>query len=383
MAKRDYYEVLGVGRDASEGEIKAAYRKQALKYHPDRNPDNSEAEARFKECSEAYEVLSDAQKKSQYDRFGHSALEGNFGSGGFQWSDFTHATDFEDVFGDFFGSIFGGGGGRRGQRGPSGPPRGRDLKISVSLTLEEIARGVEKKINLTRQQPCSTCDGSGAAQGSKRKTCDTCGGMGQVQQVSRSFFGQSVTVAACPTCSGEGQIVTDPCRDCRGEGTVRESTAISVKIPAGVAAGNYIPLRGQGDAGHRGGAAGDCLVFIEEQQHEHFVRDGNDILYRLPVSVSQAALGDDVEVPTLLGKVRMKVPEGTQSGRMFRLGGKGIPDVEGRGVGDQLVEVAVWTPTRLSAQERGLFDELERLHQDRVKSEGKNFFERMREVFRD
>ena len=205
MAKRDYYEVLGVGRDASDGEIKAAYRKQALKYHPDRNPDNSEAEARFKECSEAYEVLSDPQKKSQYDQFGHSALEGNFGSGGFQWSDFTHATDFEDVFGDFFGSIFGGGGGRRRQRGPSGPPRGRDLKIAVSLTLEEIARGVEKKISLTRQQPCSTCDGSGAAQGSKRKACDTCGGMGQVQQVSRSFFGQSVTVAACPSAGvGEG-----------------------------------------------------------------------------------------------------------------------------------------------------------------------------------
>ena len=383
MAKRDYYEVLGVGRDANDGEIKTAYRKQALKYHPDRNPDDSQAEARFKESSEAYEVLSDPQKKSQYDRYGHAALEGNFGSGGFQWSDFTHATDFEDVFGDFFGGIFGGGGGRRRQRGPSGPPPGRDLKISVPLTLEEIARGVEKKINLTRQQPCSSCDGSGAAPGSKRRTCDTCGGMGQVQQVSRSFFGQSVSVGACPTCGGEGQMVTDPCRDCRGEGTVRDSATITVKIPAGVAAGNYIPLRGQGDAGQRGGPAGDCLVFIEEKEHEHFARDGNDILYRLPVSVSQAALGDDVEVPTLLGKVRMKIPEGTQSGRMFRLREKGIPDVEGRGVGDQLVEVAVWTPTRLSPRERDLFEELEHLHQGRVKSEGKGFFERMREVFRD
>ena len=381
MANRDYYEVLGLDREASESDIKSAYRKQALKYHPDRNPGDSQAEAKFKEASEAYEILSDQDKKSRYDQYGHSGLSGNFGSGGFQWSDFTHATDFEDIFGDFFGNIFGAGGRRR--RGPSGPPRGRDLKIAIELTLEEIATGVEKKINLTRQQPCSTCDGSGAAPGSSKRTCDTCGGAGQVQQVSRSFFGQSISVTTCPACGGEGQLVSDPCRDCRGEGTVRDTSTITVKIPAGVAAGNYIPLRGAGDAGQRGGPAGDCLVFIEEREHDQFVRDGNDVLYRLPVSISQAALGDDVEVPTLLGRVKMKIPEGTQSGRMFRLRNKGIPDVNGHGVGDQLVEVTVWTPTNLSGEERRTLEELERLHQDRAKSEGRGFFEKMREILRD
>ena len=381
MANRDYYEVLGLDREASESDIKSAYRKQALKYHPDRNPGDSQAEAKFKEASEAYEILRDQDKKSTYDRYGHTGLGGSFGAGGFQWSDFTHATDFEDIFGNFFGNIFGAGGRRR--RGPSGPPRGRDLKIAIELTLEEIASGVEKKINLTRQQPCSTCDGSGAAPGSSKRTCDTCGGAGQVQQVSRSFFGQSISVTTCPACGGEGQLVSDPCRDCRGEGTVRDTSTITVKIPAGVASGNYIPLRGAGDAGQRGGPAGDCLVFIEEKEHDQFVRDGNDVLYRLPISISQAALGDDVEVPTLLGRVKMKIPEGTQSGRMFRLRNKGIPDVNGRGVGDQLVEVTVWTPTNLRGEERRILEELERLHQHRARSEGRGFFEKMREILRD
>ncbi len=379
MAERDYYEVLGVDRSAGEDQIKSAYRRLALKYHPDRNPGDGEAEANFKEASEAYEVLSDSDKREKYDRFGHAGVQGNFGSGGFQWSDFTHATDVEDILGDFFGGIFGGG--RRRPRGPSGPPKGRDLRISLELTLEEVASGAEKKINLTRQQRCAPCDGSGGAPGSGSRTCGTCNGVGQVQQVSRSFFGQSVTVTACPTCGGEGRTVSEPCRECRGEGRVRDTSTITVRIPAGVTTGNYIPLRGQGDVGPRGGPPGDCLVFIEEQDHEYFSREGNDVLFRLPITIGQAALGDSVAVPTLHGEVRMKIPEGTQSGHVFRLRHKGIPDVDGRGHGDQLVEVLVWTPTHLSAEERRLFQELEEIQRARANSEGTSLLDRMLRAF--
>ena len=377
MATRDYYEVLGLEKGASEGEIKSAYRKLALKYHPDKNPGNSEAEGMFKEASEAYEILGDAEKRSAYDKFGHAGVEGSFGRGGFQWSDFSHATDFEDLFGDVLGSMFGGG---RRRRGPSGPPRGRDLRIAIELTLEEIAVGVEKTINLSRLEKCQVCGGSGAASGSGTRTCDTCGGAGQVQQVSRSFFGQSVTVTACPTCEGQGQIISEPCPECR-EGRVRATAKLSVKIPAGVSSGNYIPLRGQGEVGPRGGPSGDCLVFVEEKEHDEFARDGNDVLYRLPITITQAALGDDVQVPTLLGKVKMKIPAGTQSGRVFRLRNKGIPDVDGRGVGDQLVEVVVWTPTGLTGDERRLLENLDEIQRQKANSEGKSFFEKMRETF--
>jgi molecular chaperone DnaJ len=375
MEQRDYYEVLGLEKGADEAAIKSSYRKLALKYHPDRNPDNDEAESKFKEASEAYEVLSDEGKRANYDRFGHAGVQGNFGQGGFEWSDFSHATDFQDIFGDMFG-----GDGRRRTRGPSGPPKGRDLRIALELSLEEVAVGVEKKINLTRQQRCKVCDGAGAAPGADTQTCGTCNGMGQVQQVSRSFFGQSVTVTACPTCSGEGKTITDPCRECSGEGRARETASITVRIPAGVSTGNYIPLRGQGDVGPRGGPAGDCLVFIEEKEHDQFTRQGNDVLLRLPITISQAALGDDVEVPTLHGAVKMKVPEGTQSGRVLRLRGKGVPDVDGRGQGDQLVEMMVWTPTSLSAEERALFEQLDEIQQKRAKKEGKSFLDRMLEA---
>jgi molecular chaperone DnaJ len=379
MAKRDYYEVLGVGRDASETQIKSAYRKLALKYHPDRNPDDPQAEEKFKEASEAYEVLSDAQKKANYDRFGHAGLEGSFGSGGFQWSDFTHASDFEDIFGDIFGSFFGGAGSRT--RGRSGPPRGRDLKVGIELTLEEIASGVEKKINLNRLQKCEVCGGSGAAVGGGKKTCTTCGGIGQVQQISRSLFGQSMRVTVCPTCSGEGSIVSSPCDECSGEGVRRRKATLTVRIPAGVSSGNYIPLRGQGDTGLRGGPPGDCLVYIDEKEHKFFDRDGNDVIYRCPISFSQAALGDEVEVPTLGGKAKMEVPAGTQSGKVFRMRGKGIPDVNGRGVGDQLVQVILWTPDSLGPRERELFEELGDLERKRAASEGKSFFTKMFEAF--
>ena len=380
MAKRDYYEVLGLQRGASEADIRTAYRKLALKHHPDRNPDDAAAEERFKEASEAYEVLSDPEKRAQYDRFGHAGVESSFSRGGFQWSDFSHAGDFEDIFGDLFGSFFGGG--RRGRRSAAGgPPPGRDLKIKVELTLEEIATGVEKKINLSRLERCSACGGSGAAQGTATETCSMCGGVGQVQQVSRSFFGQSVTVTACPRCGGQGTIITRPCPACNGEGRVRTRARLSVRIPPGVRSGNYIPLRGEGEAGQRGGPPGDCLVFIEEKEHQYFTRDGNDVIYQLPVSFSQAALGDEVQVPTLTGHARMKIPPGTQSGRVFRLRGKGIPDVDGRGVGDQLVQAVVWTPQNLDERERELFGELSELERKRAEREGKGFFDKMREAF--
>ena len=379
MAKRDYYEVLGIQREASEADIKSAYRKQALKYHPDRNQGDSEAEAKFKEASEAYEVLSDPEKKSAYDRFGHAGIESNFGTGGFQWSDFTPRFRFRgSVRGSFRWYLRQ----RPGPAKPVGTSEGAGPEVVVQLTLEEIATGVEKKIHLARQGRCGECGGSGAAPGASPRSCDTCGGVGKVQQVSRSFFGQSVTVAACPTCHGEGTVVADPCRECRGEGTVRDRATLTVRIPAGVSTGNYIPLRGEGDAGGRGGPAGDCQVFIQEEPHPDFEREGNDVLYRLPITISQAALGDTAQVPTLVGKVKMRIPEGTQPGHVLRLRGKGIPDVDGRGVGDQLVEIAVWTPTQLSAKERRLLEEFDRLHRDRAAREGKGFFDRMRDAFR-
>ena len=377
MSKRDYYEVLGLERGASEADIKSAYRKLALKYHPDKNPGDSAAETSFKEASEAYEVLSEPDKRANYDKFGHAGVQGSFGQGGFQWSDFSHATDFEDLFGGLFGGSFGGG---RRQRGPSGPPRGRDLRITIELTLEEIVTGVEKTINLSRLERCEVCEGLGAAPGSGSRSCDTCGGAGQVQQVSRSFFGQSVTVTACPTCQGEGRIISDPCNECSGEGRLRATAKLNVKIPAGVSTGNYIQLRGQGEVGPRGGSSGDCLVFVEEKEHDEFVRDGMNVLYRLPVTISQAALGDDIQVPTLTGKVKMKVQPGTQSGRVFRLRNRGLPDVDGRGVGDQLVEVSVWTPTNLSSEERKLLEDLDDIQKQKANSEGKGFFERMKEA---
>ncbi len=379
MEERDYYEVLGVGRDSTESDIKSAYRKLALKYHPDRNPGDTAAEEQFKEASEAYEILSDPEKKAAYDRFGHSGIKGNFGSGDFQWSDFSHAGDFQDVFGDIFENFFGGGG--RRSRASSGPPQGRDLKVKVRLTLEEIAEGVEKKIALTRLQHCETCEGSGAASGSSRETCRTCGGQGQVQQVARTLFGQSMTVTACPNCAGEGQIVTNPCSECGGEGRERGQTTLTVRIPAGVQEGNYIPLRGQGEVGPRNGPSGDCLVFIEEIEHEYFTRDGNHVIYQLPLGFGQAALGAEIEVPTLLGKVMLKIPAGTQSGRVFRMGGKGIPDVNGRGVGDQLVQAVLWTPQDLDRKERELFTELARIEAERVAMEGEGFFAKVRKAF--
>jgi len=382
MAKRDYYEVLEVEKGASIDEIKRAYRKLALKFHPDRNPGSEEAEEKFKEAAEAYEILSDSQKRQTYDRFGHEGLGGPFRSGGFQWSDFSHAGDFQDIFSSldeiFGGGIFGDIFGRRGGRG--GPQRGEDLRIALKLSLEEIASGVEKKVRLSQMDRCETCGGSGTKSGATPVTCEMCGGMGQVRQATRSLFGQFVNVTTCPQCGGEGKVIRDRCPDCSGEGRTKKTVTLNVNIPAGVAEGNYIPMRGQGSVGPRGGPAGDCLVFIEEVEHDLFERHGNEILYDLPISFSQAALGAEVEVPTLTGKARMKIPAGTQSGKIFRLRGKGIPELNGYRTGDQLVRVVVWTPTKLSKKEEGVFRQLADLENGQPPEGGKGFFERVKEV---
>ncbi len=383
MSKRDYYDVLGVQRDATEGDIKKAYRKQAMKYHPDRNAGDEEAAASFKEAAEAYEVLGDARKRQVYDQYGHAGLGGPFQGGGFQWSDFTHATDFEDIFsnlddvfgGGILGDLFGRRGGRRG------PQRGEDLRIPVRLTLEEIASGARKRIRFARMDRCDTCAGSGARSGAAARTCSVCNGMGQVRQATRSLFGQFVNVTACPQCNGEGKVIGDRCSDCGGEGRAKKTVSLSVNIPAGVTDGNYIPLRGQGSVGPRDGTAGDCMVVIEEAEHEHFERHGNDILYELPISFSQAALGAEVTVPTLNSRAEMKIPEGTQSGQVFRLKGKGIPELNGYGTGDQLVRVMVWTPARLNEEEKTLFRQLAELESIQPPEGGKGLFERMKEAF--
>lgn len=383
MSKRDYYEVLGLQREASENEIKKAYRKQAMNYHPDRNAGDEEAAARFKEAAEAYEVLSDAQKRRVYDQYGHAGLGGPFQGGGFQWSDFTHATDFEDIFsnlddvfgGGILGDLFGRRGGRRG------PQRGEDLRIPIRLTLEEIATGVQKTIRFARMDRCDTCGGTGARSGSAARTCSVCNGMGQVRQATRSLFGQFVNVTTCPQCNGEGKVIGDRCFDCGGDGRAKKTVSLSVNVPAGVTDGNYIPLRGQGSVGPRDGEAGDCMVLIEEEEHEYFERHDNDILYELPISFSQAALGAEVTVPTLSSRAEMKIPPGTQSGQVFRLKGKGIPELNGYRTGDQLVRVMVWTPARLNEGEKALFRQLAELENIQPPEGGKGIFERMKEAF--
>ena len=383
MAKRDYYEVIGVDRSASADQIKSAYRKLALKYHPDRNPDNEAAEESFKEAAEAYEVLSDNDKRSRYDRFGHQGVSNDFGAGGFQWNNFSHASDFEDVLGSVFGGggIFGdlfGSGGRARSR--SGPQRGADLQVKLPLALEEIAQGVKKTIRLKRLEACGTCRGSGAAGGNASKTCPTCRGAGEVRQVSQSFFGSVVNVTACSTCQGEGSVIDQPCRACHGEGREQKTVTVNVDIPAGASNGNYMTLRDQGNLGPRGGPSGDVIVLIEEQEHKHFDRVEDDVVYELPISFGQAALGSSVEVPTLSGKVSLKIPEGTQSGKIFRLKGEGIPHLNGYGNGDQLVKVHVWTPTNLDANEKQIFRDLAEMNGGKAPAHDKGFFERLKDM---
>lgn len=381
MAKRDYYDVLGVDKNSDAATIKKAYRKLAMQFHPDKNPDNKEAETKFKEASEAYEVLSDNDKRQLYDQYGHAGIENQFGSGGFSWENFTHRSDLNDIFGDGFSSIFeglfGGGFGGRSQRSSN---RGEDLQIELSLTLQEIATGTEKKIKIGTKEACDKCDGSGSADGST-ETCSQCRGTGQVRQIRQSLFGQMQTVSECPSCRGEGKIIKNKCPKCYGEGRMGKVKEISVKIPSGVEEGQYIRLRGQGNVGPRSGARGDILVLIHEKQDELFERDGNNIILEFPIYISQAVLGDEVLVPTLTGQVKMKIPAGTQSGRLFRLKGQGIQGLNTYSKGDQIVRVVVVTPTKLSKEETELYQRLKEHDAKREMKPGRSFFSKLRDYF--
>jgi molecular chaperone DnaJ len=379
--KRDYYEILGVDRSAGEDEIKKAYRRLAVKHHPDKNPGDSSAEEKFKEATEAYEILKDPQKRQAYDRHGHAAFQpGAGGYGGFAGFDLSDALrafmrdfgGFGDAFDDFFGTN---GAARRG-----GAARGQDLRVRLPLTLEEIATGVTRKIRIQRLVACERCHGSGAEPGSTPEKCPTCHGAGEVRRVTRSFFGQFVNISTCPHCRGQGRVIGNPCETCGGEGRVEGATTVNVKIPPGVTSGNYIPVPGAGHSGTHGGPDGDAVVLIEEKPHKVFTRHGDDILCEVPISFSQAALGGEVFVPTLNGDQTIQVPGGTQSGKIIRLKNKGVPHLRAYGQGDQLVRLVVWTPTRLSAEERQLFEKLASMSGTRPPKADKNFFEKLRET---
>ncbi|MBC8423519.1 molecular chaperone DnaJ [bacterium] len=351
--KTDYYELLGVARDASASAIKKAYRKLAIKHHPDRNPDDPQAGEKFREATEAYEILKDPQQRAKYDQFGHAAFDQSAGFGGA--GGFGGGFDINDALESFlrnfggFGDIFGGAGGPGGGRDLN---RGRDLQIKVKLTLEEAAEGVSRKIKLSKQVACKDCKGSGAAPGSRPQACSDCNGLGRVRQVRRSLLGQMVTEGICPRCQGSGSLIGDPCGSCHGTGTVRGKQEVEVRIPAGVSTGNYMDLAGHGDEGERGGAAGNLRVVMEVAAHEFFERHGDDLLIDLPVSPVDLMLGVKAEVPTLEGRVALKIPAGTQSHKIFRLRGKGMPRLNRHGVGDQLVRVIAWTPEDLSGDEK-------------------------------
>ena len=383
--KRDYYEVLGLSKGASAEEIKKAYRKLAVKYHPDKNPGDKEAEEKFKEAAEAYSVLSDPDKKARYDQFGHAGVEGagpDF-SGGFG--------DLNDILNDLFGGAFGGGfggfggfgGGRSSQRQQK-VYRGRDIRVRVKLTLEEIAKGVEKEISIEKSVPCSDCGGRGAKNSSDIKTCPACHGTGQVQRVVNSFLGQTVTYSTCQQCGGEGKIISNPCRTCNGSGLVRKRETIKVKIPAGVEAGMQLTLHGEGHAAKNNGVNGDLLVVIEEQEHPNLKREGNNLFYTKIISVPEAILGDEVEIPGIDGTYKIKVEPGTQSGSVVKLKGRGLPTVNGYGgTGDLYVKFAVWIPKKVDKEDKATLEALRgkgTFNPDPTK-EDKSFFEKIKDLF--
>lgn len=361
MDKRDYYEILGVSKTATEDEIRKAYRKLAMENHPDRNPDNKAAEDRFKEASEAYEVLKDADKRAKYDRYGHAGLKG-----GTDFHGFSNVNDifsqFSDIFGggSIFDDFFGGGsssGRRGGRRRTQGTP-GSDLRVTLKLKLEEIASGVSKKIKIKKFVKCGDCSGSGSEGGTSTKTCNACNGTGEIRQVSRSVFGQFVNVQPCANCNGEGTVVDKPCRKCAGDGRKQEEVTIKIDVPAGVVDNSYMTLRGEGNAGLRNGPAGDIIVIFHEIQHEYFQRDGDNVIYNLFLSFPELATGTEAEVPTLTGKARLKIEAGSQVGKMLRMREKGIQHLNQHGAGDQLVRINVIVPKKLNARERELLKEL-------------------------
>ena len=348
MSKRDFYEILGVDKGADAKEVKRAYRKLAMKYHPDRNPDDKDADAKFKEATEAYEILSDEQKRGAYDQYGHAGVDGSAGQGGFGGG----SGNFSDIFGDVFGDIFGGGGGRGGR---GGPQRGSDLKYNLELTLEQAVKGAEVKIRVPTLVNCNTCDGSGAKDGSTPITCNTCHGQGQVRMQQGFFSVQQ----ACPTCRGQGTIIKDPCGSCHGQGVKEETKTLNVKVPPGVDNGDRIRLSGEGEAGPMGGPAGDLYVETHIKAHSIFERDGRNLYCDVPISIADAALGGEIEVPTLDGRVNLKIPAETQSGKLFRLRGKGVVPVRGGATGDLLCRVLVETPVKLTEHQKKILKEFQ------------------------
>ncbi|HPW89788.1 MAG TPA: molecular chaperone DnaJ [Paludibacteraceae bacterium] len=381
MEKRDYYEVLDVSKSASADEIKKAYRKKAIEYHPDKNPGDKAAEEKFKEAAEAYEVLSDPQKRQRYDQFGHAGMgnAGGFSGGGMNMEDiFAH---FGDIFGGHFGGSFGGFGGFGGSRGQR-VNRGSDLRVKVKLTLAEIATGVEKKIKVNKYVSCSHCGGNGARDSHSTKTCDTCHGSGHVTQVQRTFLGQMQTQSVCPTCGGEGKIITEKCTHCSGEGVVRAEEVITIKIPAGVAEGMQLSMQGKGNAARRGGINGDLLIVIEEEKHPELIRDENDLIYNLLLSLPMAILGGTVEIPTVDGKVKVKIDKGTQPGKVLRLRNKGLPDVNRYGTGDLLVNIGVYIPETLSSEEKKVIEKLDESSNFKPTSSAiKRFFSQFKRIY--
>lgn len=385
--KRDYYEVLGVAKNANADEIKKAYRKAAIKYHPDKNPGDKEAEEKFKEAAEAYDVLSNPDKRARYDQFGHAGMSGAAGGGAGGFGGFGGGFSMEDIFsqfGDIFGGHFGGGFRTSGSAGGRRVNRGSDIRIKVRLTLQEIAEGVTKKLKINKTVACDQCGGSGAKDSDAYATCSTCNGSGYVMRVENTFFGRMQTQGVCPACGGTGKVITSPCDKCKGEGTLRGQEVVEIKIPAGVGEGMVLTVTGKGNAARRGGVNGDLQVVIEEEAHPELVRDGNDLIHNLNITVTTALLGGTVEVPTVGGRAKIKIAPGTHAGKVLRLGGKGIPDVNGYGRGDELVVVDITIPSKLNAEERKLVEQLAGMpaFQKAESVKNQNIFERMKSFFR-
>jgi molecular chaperone DnaJ len=379
MSKRDYYEILGVDKNATAEEIKKAYRKKAIQYHPDKNPGNKEAEEMFKEAAEAYEVLSDPDKRSRYDRYGHSGVGGSAGGG------FGGGMSMDDIF-SHFGDIFGGFGGFSGFGGSGRSSRrvnkGSNLRVKVSLTLAEIAKGVEKKIKVKKYVSCTHCNGTGAAGGTAYSTCSTCRGTGQVTRITNTILGQMHQTTSCPTCHGEGTVITQSCTHCNGEGLVRQEEIVTIQIPAGVENGMQLSVSGKGNAARRGGINGDLIILIQEEPHPELTRDGSDLIYNLLLSVPDAILGSTVEIPTVEGKVKVKIDSGTQPGKILRLKGKGLPEINSYGQGDLLVKINVFIPKDLTKEEVKLVEKLRESESFSTKqASGQSFFSRMKNMF--
>ena len=383
MSKRDYYEVLGVSKTATQDELKKAYRKLARKYHPDLNKDNAEAAEKFKECNEAYSVLSDEQKRAQYDQFGHVAFEnGGMGGGG----GFGGAGGFGGFGGsgmeDIFDMFFGGQGGRGGRSSKAGPQRGADLRFDLEISFEEAAFGLEKEINLYRDEVCDHCHGEGAEPGSKVETCPECNGSGYVRFTQNTMFGQMVNERPCSRCKGEGKIISEPCKECRGKGTVKRNKKLKVKIPAGVDNGSRLRVSNEGEAGAKGGPSGDLYVYLYVKPHKFFERDGTTVLCEVPINIVQATLGADIKVPTLDGQVTMKIPEGTQPGKVMRIKGKGIPSLRNSSRGDQLVRIKVVVPTKLSDKQKDALRKFADISKDNINPEEKSFMDKVKDFFK-